>query len=438
MVTTIRIKQRLGKYRIERRIAESDFAMVYRAYDTITGLRVALKIPHPHSLSKDNLELFRKEVRVSAGLDHPGILPIKDATFIDGWFVIVYPLGQCSLADRLARRLSVKTTVALADQILDAVAYAHARHIMHCDIKPDNFILFPGNRVRLADFGIAKVARRTVLASGSGTVGYVAPEQAMGKPSFRSDVFSLGLIIYRMFSGQLPEWPYTWPPPGFDRIRRKLRPGVTAFLKRALEVDHRKRFRDAGRMHAAFRKLRPQMLRSTVSWQRRRQSNSSKPRATWKNVRNQEFLRRFRKSMEVKSTCTRCGGPVSEPMHTCPWCGKNRRLHRGDTRFTATCPRCKRGVKADWRFCPWCYGAAISDSAERRYSDVRYTASCSNPDCTDKKLMPFMRYCPWCRRKIARKWTIPGEKRRCPRCAWGVLPEFWEYCPWCGKLLTKR
>jgi serine/threonine protein kinase len=97
-----------------------------------------------------------------------------------------------------------------------AIAYAHAHNrVIHCDVKPDNFILFPDNVLKLADFGIAKVAYQTLRASGSGTVGYVAPEQAMGKPSFRSDVFSLGLILYRMFSGVLPEWPYAGRLPSF-------------------------------------------------------------------------------------------------------------------------------------------------------------------------------------------------------------------------------
>ncbi|MHC4092757.1 MAG: serine/threonine protein kinase, partial [Planctomycetota bacterium] len=84
----VRVRQRLGKYRIDRRLAEGGFATVFKAYDTIAGVPVALKIPHASFATKEALQEFRKEVRVAARLDHPGILPVKDAGFIDGIFVI--------------------------------------------------------------------------------------------------------------------------------------------------------------------------------------------------------------------------------------------------------------------------------------------------------------------------------------------------------------
>jgi serine/threonine-protein kinase len=98
--------------------------------------------------------------------------------------------------------------------MISAVSYAHECGLIHCDIKPDNFILFSGDHLRLGDFGIAKVSRKTIDGSGTGTVGHMSLEQAMGKPSARSDVFSLGLIIYRMLTGQWPQYPFIWPPPG--------------------------------------------------------------------------------------------------------------------------------------------------------------------------------------------------------------------------------
>jgi serine/threonine-protein kinase len=150
--------------------------------------------------------------------------------------------------------------------LLDALAYAHEQRVIHCDIKPDNVILFPENHIRLADFGIAKVSlrTRTIVGSGQGTVGYIAPEQAMGKPSFRSDVFSMGLLIYRMFGGVLPEWPFDWPLPGADRLRRTVSRDFIAFLRRSIEVRERKRFRDGVQMQRAFEKVAPRALRSTT------------------------------------------------------------------------------------------------------------------------------------------------------------------------------
>ena len=260
MATALRTRQKLGKYRIERRLGEGGFAIVYQAMDLIEGIRVALKIPHAKMVNEAVLKDFRNEARVAARLDHSNILPLKNASFIDGHFVIVSPLGEKTLADRLTSRMSFETVLAYAEQMIEAVAYAHRQRIIHCDLKPENFILFSGNRLRLADFGIAKVAQKTVKASGSGTVGYMAPEQAMGKPTLRSDVFSLGVVLYRMFTGQLPEYPYKWPPAGYHRLRGRVHPELIAFLKRAIEVMPRKRFRDADQMLAAFRRMKPQAL----------------------------------------------------------------------------------------------------------------------------------------------------------------------------------
>ena len=179
---------------------------------------------------------FKREARLAQRLEHPNILPIRDASFIDGRFVIAMPLGERSLEDRMRRRLSTDSALHLVEQAVAGVAHAHQQSVIHCDIKPGNFILFAGNRLKLTDFGFSKVAQRTLKASGSGTVGYIAPEQAVGRPRFQSDVFSLGLVIYELLSGDLPEWPYEWPPPGIKRVREKLRPKLVEWLHRAIEV----------------------------------------------------------------------------------------------------------------------------------------------------------------------------------------------------------
>lgn len=435
MKSVLRTRQKLGKYRIERRVAQGGFASVYQAMDTIEGIRVALKIPHPRLLSDDMLSDFRSEVRLMAQLEHENILPLKDASFIDSHFVIVFPLGERSLAERLTNRMSLRASLDFADQMLSAVAYAHSKRVMHCDIKPENFILFSGNRLRLADFGIAKVAYRTVQASGSGTVGYCAPEQAMGKPSFRSDVFSLGLILYRMFAGQLPEWPYDWPPPGINRLRRSAHPNLVQLIRKSIELDPRKRFENAEQLRSAFLRILPYTLKSHSTKSAKRGTETTK--RSWKLIRRKQFQREYGKALETRYVCHRCDGPISEPMQACPWCGTRQPVFRCETRFPVQCPRCRRGLKSDWLYCPWCYGPGFEPATTRQYTDVRYSARCSNPDCSRKLLMPFMRYCPWCRRKVQRKWKVPGTNEVCASCGLGVTRSYWDYCPWCGKAIQK-
>ena len=257
----LKARQKLGKYRIEKRLANGPLAAVYRAYDSIHGLRVALKIPHRRIMDEYFLADFRKEVRLSARLDHPNILPIQNADFIGSYFVISMPLGDEALGDRLTRRIATVKALHFTEQILAAVAHAHSKRIIHCDIKPDNFILFGPERLRLTDFGFARLARGRLEASGSGTVGYVAPEQAMGRPMLQSDVFSVGLVLYRMFSGELPRWPYEWPPEGYRRLTQKLHPDMVDMIRRAIEVRPARRYHDAIQMYNAYQRLRRRALR---------------------------------------------------------------------------------------------------------------------------------------------------------------------------------
>ncbi|MFN7625224.1 MAG: serine/threonine-protein kinase [Pirellula sp.] len=261
----LRVRQRLGKYRIERRIAQGGFANVYQAWDSIEGVHVALKMPHQFNVTASMLDTFQREARVVAKLDHPNILPLKDASFIDGRFVITSRLGEKTLADRLKKRVSFKTALDYIEQMTSAVAYAHRNRIIHCDIKPENLILHSDGRLQLTDFGIAKVAQRTIIrtmvASGSGTIGYMAPEQAMGRPSAKSDVFSLGLMSYRILAGVLPEWPYEWPQRGYANLRRKAHPELIAWLKRSLEIRPSRRYQDANEMLRAFHSAKRKSLR---------------------------------------------------------------------------------------------------------------------------------------------------------------------------------
>lgn len=434
----LKARSRLGKYRILHRIGEGGFAVVYKARDTIEGVDVALKVPRDQFTQKNGLQELQREVRLTARLEHPNILPIKNASVIDGTFVIAYPLGEETLADRLTRRLAPKKALTFAGQLIDAIAYAHERRIIHCDIKPENIILYPDDRLRLGDFGIARIAMiRATLASGQGTVGYIAPEQAMGKPSCRSDIFSVGLLMYKMFCGVLPVWPYDWPPEGIERARTILHPDFIALMERCMRVDERKRFESGMALAAAFARVKSRALspreRRKTAQQRARLLRSDKP--AWRSVRTREFVRRYGKVLETRANCPKCQGPISESMQHCPWCAKTIQKYQGPHRFTGQCGRCGRSCKPDFRYCAYCYGSAVQEPSPRSYSDRRYTTACTS---CKTPLMPFMRYCPGCRRRTTQKWGKVELPNRCGSCGWGVVKEFWDHCPWCGKGLGNK
>ncbi len=260
-LTPLRVNGRLGKYRLDRRIGQGGFADVYAATDTLLSIKVALKIPNAQWVSDDLINAFRREARLTMSFEHPNILPIRDASFIDGRFVIVTPLAERTLDDRLKNRMGFETAFEFTTQLLSAVAYAHNQGVIHCDIKPENVMMFDNDHLRLGDFGIAKAAQKTISGSGTGTLGYMAPEQAMGKPSKRSDVFSLGLIAYRMFSGKWPEYPFEWPFPGSVAIRRRVHADLIGIIRKAVAIKPNDRFADADKMEQAWEKSRLKAIR---------------------------------------------------------------------------------------------------------------------------------------------------------------------------------
>ena len=164
-------------------------------------------------------------------------------------------------------------------------------------------------------------------------------------------------------------------------------------------------------MADAFRRLKSRALRETGT--QRRRKKAARKTTDWKTLRTQNFMRAYRTALEVRGTCPRCHGPASESMQFCPWCGTKRRIAAEESRFRGRCPRCKRSMKTDWRFCPHCFGPAVHPDATPRHSDRRYSARCSHAGCGGY-LMPFMRYCPWCRRKVRRVWKFEGHERQMP------------------------
>ena len=433
----VRVGQRLGKYRIRKRLASGGFARVFRATDTFEGVDVALKVPLDEHVTAQMLEEFKREVRVAAKLRHPNVLMLKNADQIDDTPFIAYPLGEESLEDRLRRRITVATALDLGEQLLAALAYAHELGVIHCDVKPANLILFEDGRMRLADFGIAKVAASTVFGSASGTLGYMAPEQALGRPSARSDVFSAGLVLFRIFGGRVPQWPFDWPPEGFERVER-LAPDLLPILRKAMQIDTRRRYRDCQQMLEAYRRARRKTTRRSsrsASYANGTKSVPTAKKADWRTVRLRQLKRQLGGSLQLKHGCGQCGQPVDEHMRHCPWCGEDPKIAIEATDYPATCPRCDHGVKLDWKYCASCYGAKIGPISDKRFTDRRYDAACSK--CRGR-LIPHSKYCPWCRARVRKRWRLGSEATPCTKCGNDVMSRFWHHCPWCGTGLPEQ
>jgi serine/threonine protein kinase len=200
-----------SRYRVQKRLGGGGMASVYLAEHAQLERPVVLKVLHGH-LAKDPemLERFRREARAASQLVHPNIVPIIDAGDADGVLFTVMPyMPGGSYADRIAKgprpAIEVASVVAQAATALD---YAHRRGIVHRDVKPDNILFDEDGHAMLTDFGIAEArsqGRLTASGRAMGTPHYMSPEQAMGKlVDGRSDVYSLGIVMYEALVGFPP------------------------------------------------------------------------------------------------------------------------------------------------------------------------------------------------------------------------------------------
>jgi serine/threonine protein kinase len=243
------------RYRIERELGAGGMATVYLADDLRHGRKVAIKLLHAELSAVLGPERFLAEIKTTAALQHPHVLPLFDSGSADGLLYYVMPFVEGeTLRHRLERerQLPVGDAVRIASEAADALEYAHQHGIVHRDIKPEN-ILLQGGHASVADFGIALAVaqaggnRLTQTGLSLGTPQYMAPEQAMGEKHVdaRADVYALGAVTYEMLAG-VP--PFTGPTaqaivakviterPRFLRELRDTVPGhVAAAVHSALE-----------------------------------------------------------------------------------------------------------------------------------------------------------------------------------------------------------
>lgn len=421
--------QRLGKYRLDRRLGEGGYSQVWKAKDMVENIWVALKIPSRGPQGEPNNEDLLKEARLSAQLHHPHLLPPKNADIIDGQAVMATELSAGTLADR-SKPMSPRKLVAICAQVLDGLAHAHRHRLVHCDVTPYNVFLFPDGRAALGDFGIGlRLHGRQRTVDEYGTPGYVAPEQAFGRPTYRSDCFSVGLIMYEWLTGVLPRWPFQWPFRGHDRLEERSPGGLVRFLRKALEPNPARRFVRAEEMLAALLAAVPEAAKALGS-----QAQPQRRPGDWRKLRREAFAQRYGRVLGNLYACVQCGEPVSEEMTVCPWCSseKNRFDSRSPRQYV--CPRCGRGVLPEWRYCPWCWGPGFKDPADTRTPGVRYHGRCKY---CHGRLQRWMRYCPWCHRKVSKPWQLRPFPETCARCHNAVDSTYWRRCPWCGQCLVQ-
>ena len=265
------------RYRIERQLGRGGMATVYLAHDLAHHRPVALKVLNPLLAAVVSRERFLREIRITGRLDHPNILPLLDSGIAGDlpWYSMPFVEAD-SLQERLARtgRLPLAEVLRVGRQVAAALDYAHAAGVVHRDIKPGN-ILLSGERAWIADFGIARMAagdRDSPITSGSlviGTPYYMSPEQARGGAPIdgRSDVYSLGCVLYEMLAGQPPFSGATReailarhavdPVPPVATVRPEVGRAADGVLRQALAKSPGDRFATAGAVVAALEALTP-------------------------------------------------------------------------------------------------------------------------------------------------------------------------------------
>ncbi len=200
-----------GRYQVKSRIARGGMATVYVATDLRLDRRVAIKVMHGH-LADDEVfrERFVREARSAARLAHPNVVNVFDQGQ-DGEmaYLVMEYLPGITLRDLLReqRRLSIPQTITIMDAVLSGLAAAHRAGIVHRDVKPENVLLAEDGRIKIGDFGLAR-ATTANTASGAqlmGTIAYLAPELVTrGTADARSDIYSLGIMLYEMLTGEQP------------------------------------------------------------------------------------------------------------------------------------------------------------------------------------------------------------------------------------------
>ena len=264
-------QQTIGRYQVLEEIASGGQGTVYRAWDPANGTVVALKVLHPHLASDLGvLERFRREAQLAAAVVHPNITTIYEVGQ-DGnshFIAMEYLPDSIHNVIQSVGQLPIERAVDICYQAAMALEAASPRGIIHRDIKPQNLLLAPDGTVKVTDFGIARAtAMTTMTRTGAlmGTPHYMSPEQAQGeRADVRSDIYSLGIVLYQMLTGQLPfeaNTPFEvirqhvdQRPETVRRLRSDIPRALERIVSRCLEKNPEGRYATPGQLPKHWRK----------------------------------------------------------------------------------------------------------------------------------------------------------------------------------------
>jgi serine/threonine protein kinase/Tol biopolymer transport system component len=270
----------IAHYTIESKLGEGGMGVVYKARDTKLDRDVALKfLPDRISTSPDDLARFTQEAKAAAALNHPNICTIHGIEESEGRSFIVMEYVDGQMLEEKKHSLTQKQAVEIGIQIAEGLAAAHEKGIVHRDIKPENIMIRKDGRVQVMDFGLAKfrgASRLTKEGSTVGTAGYMSPEQVQGhETDHRSDLFSLGVLLYEMFAGQPPfkgmhETAISYEivnvdPAPMVSIRPEIPPELDAIVLECLEKDPNERTQSALQVAIDLKKHRRSSSRARAS-----------------------------------------------------------------------------------------------------------------------------------------------------------------------------
>ncbi len=279
---SIMIGQTISHYKILEKLGEGGMGVVYKAEDLKLKRTVALKFLPPHLAATDSDKArFIQEAQAASALNHPNICTIYDIQDHDGQMFIVMEFVDGQTLEEKKRSLSLKQAIEVGIQIADGLAAAHEKGIIHRDIKPENIMVRKDGIVQVMDFGLAKLqgsrtTRLTKEGSTIGTVGYMSPEQVQGQETdHRSDVFSLGVVLYEILSGQLPfkgghETALMYEIVNVDAapmaaIKPDIDPALDAIVLECLEKDPNERTQSAKQVSIDLKRFRRESSKHRAS-----------------------------------------------------------------------------------------------------------------------------------------------------------------------------